>query len=80
MTKADKQLERLRQNPKNVSFAELCIVVERHGFVVRTVRGSHYQFRHESLPEVLTIPARSPVKPVYVRIVLQLIDRLRGEE
>ncbi len=56
MVKADKQLERLRQNPRNVSFAELCTVVERHGFVVRTVRGSHYQFRHEAFPEVLTYP------------------------
>ena len=80
MTKVEKQLERLRQNPKGVSFEELAAVVEREGFVLRSVRGSHYQFRHPSFSEVLTVPARSPVKPVYVKAVLRLIDRLQEEE
>jgi hypothetical protein len=35
---------------------------------------------HPCIPEILTVPARSPVKPVYVKAALKLIDRLSEEE
>lgn len=80
MAKADKRLDRIRRSPRDVSFEELMSIAKRSGFVVRSVRGSHSHLRHPDIPEILTIPARSPVKPVYVKAVLKLIDRLSEEE
>ncbi|NLU42056.1 MAG: type II toxin-antitoxin system HicA family toxin [Firmicutes bacterium] len=80
MTKADKRLDRIRRNPRGVSFEELMSIAKRRGFTVRSVRGSHFHLRHPSISEILTLPARSPVKPVYVKAVLKLVDRLNEEE
>lgn len=80
MTKADKQLERMRRNPVQIRFDELRTVAERHAFVLRSVRGSHYQFRHDCLREILTVSARPPVKPMYVKEVIRLIEKLSEEE
>lgn len=78
MAKAKKQ-ERLRRQPRDLSFNELRNIAERHGFILRSVNGSHYQFRHGALPEIVSIPARLPVKPFYIKLVVTLIDRLDEE-
>jgi predicted RNA binding protein YcfA (HicA-like mRNA interferase family) len=82
MTKREKRLQKLRQNPNNVSFDELRQVLEAEGFVLDHARGSHYIFRIESGAEVLTvvIPFARPVKPVYVRQALTIIDQTRPSE
>lgn len=77
MTKRKKRLERIRQNPKNVSFEELRRVVESFGFTLNRVKGSHYIFdvQLEEQVESLVIPFKKPhVKPVYVKRCLEIID------
>jgi hypothetical protein len=36
--------------------------------------GSHYKVSHPGRRDILTIPSRRPVKPVYVRKLVRFID------
>jgi len=78
MTKRQKRLQKLRQNPKDVSFEELRQVLEDHGFVLDHATGSHHIFRAvvEDQAFKVVIPFNRPVKPVYVRAALELIDQV----
>jgi predicted RNA binding protein YcfA (HicA-like mRNA interferase family) len=82
MTKREKRLQKLRQNPNNVSFDELRKVLEAEGFVLDHATGSHFTFRVRSEFEIFTvvIPFARPVKPVYVRQALAVIDILNPPE
>jgi predicted RNA binding protein YcfA (HicA-like mRNA interferase family) len=66
MTKRKKRLERLRQNPSNVSFADLQIVLEDFGFELERSSGSHHSFKVRIRGEyqLLVVPYSRPVKPV----------------
>jgi predicted RNA binding protein YcfA (HicA-like mRNA interferase family) len=44
MSKRKKLLERIRRNPKNVSFEDLRKLLEHYGFELRRSRGSHFSF------------------------------------
>jgi predicted RNA binding protein YcfA (HicA-like mRNA interferase family) len=76
MTKADKTLEKMRNNPKDWQIADLEGIAGRHGISVRKGKGSHVVFTHPSWVEMLTVPAHRPVKPVYVKKLVSLIDAL----
>jgi hypothetical protein len=39
--------------------------------------GSHYKISHRGMREILTIPARRPIKPIYVRKLIAFIDAVR---
>lgn len=41
MTKRDKRLQKMRQNPKNVTYGDYVGVLQDFGFTVRDGRGSH---------------------------------------
>ena len=36
--------------------------------------GSHYKVSHASQPEILTIPARRPIKVVYIRKLVRFVE------
>jgi hypothetical protein len=40
--------------------------------------GSHYRISHPSQAEIITIPARRPIKPVYIRRFVAFLDRVGG--
>jgi predicted RNA binding protein YcfA (HicA-like mRNA interferase family) len=78
MSKRQKRLQKLRQNPKDVSFDDLKQVLEDFGFEhVRTV-GSHHTFiaQHGEKDWRLTIPFHRPVKQAYVVMALAAIDEI----
>jgi len=79
MTKREKRLQKLRQNPNNVSFDELRQVLEAEGFVLDHVTGSHHVFRIRLDDEVFTVVIlfARPVKSVYVRETLATIDQMK---
>jgi hypothetical protein len=39
--------------------------------------GSHYKISHPNQREILTIPSRRPIKPVYIRELVKFIDACR---
>jgi predicted RNA binding protein YcfA (HicA-like mRNA interferase family) len=79
VSKRQKRLERLRQNPRDVSFEELRQVLVAEGFELDHATGSHHVFRAEAGKEILTVvvPFSRPVKTVYVKQALEAIDKLR---
>ena len=74
MSRRDKQIERMRQNPKNVRFQELDVLLRALGFEGRQ-RGSHMTYTNGI--QRITVPLHKPfIKPIYIRLVLQVIDEL----
>jgi hypothetical protein len=39
--------------------------------------GSHWKVSHPAQRDILTIPQRKPVKPVYIRLVVRFIDTVK---
>ncbi|HME70925.1 MAG TPA: type II toxin-antitoxin system HicA family toxin [Myxococcota bacterium] len=76
----DKRLAKMRQNPRDWRIGDLETVAAGYGFRVRKSGGSHVVFLHDDLEEALTVPAHRPIKPVYVRRLVKLIDKLEEEK
>lgn len=79
MTAAAKILGRMRNNPTGWRIEDLKTVAEWFNIQYRQPGTSHVTFRHPTGAK-LTIPARKPIKPVYVKKFLQLIDEVTHEK
>ena len=79
MAKQDKLLRRVLSGTSdtNVSFEQLRGLLTWLGFEERAPGGSHYTYSHPDLTEILTVPRRKPLKPIYVRKTRELILRHR---
>ncbi len=79
MGSLEKRLEEIRKNPKDVTFAELDTLLRHYGCQVRQRRrgSSHHVYHHPLLPRHLTIPNTRPLKPIYVKRALAMIDDIR---
>jgi predicted RNA binding protein YcfA (HicA-like mRNA interferase family) len=74
MSKFEKALQRLRQNPKHVRFQEIEKILVRLGFEKRQEGTSHAVFSKPGC-EPITVPKRKPfVKPHYVKELLSRLD------
>jgi predicted RNA binding protein YcfA (HicA-like mRNA interferase family) len=78
MPRADKTLDGMRTNPRDRRIASLETVVRAFGVNVRKPSGSHVVFEHPAVAEAVSVPARRPIKPIYVRRFVQLIDAVRA--
>ena len=77
MTAADKTLASMRNNPRDWRIEDLQTVARRHGLTWEQPGTSHVTFRAPGGGK-LTVPAKNPIKPVYVRHFVALIDSLEG--
>jgi predicted RNA binding protein YcfA (HicA-like mRNA interferase family) len=80
MAKADKIIEKMRNNPKDWQIADLEVIAGRYGITVRKGKGSHVSFSHSRWVEILTVPAHRPIKPIYIKKFVSLIDALAEGE
>jgi predicted RNA binding protein YcfA (HicA-like mRNA interferase family) len=79
MAAAEKLLDRMRANPRDWRIEDVTAVCNGFGIACTAPRkGSHYKVKHESMAEILTIPAHRPIKQVYVRELVRFIDTVRG--
>ena len=80
MGQAEKRLERMRRNPVgDWTIQDIEVVCAAYGIdCVPPGRGSHYGISHPSRPEILTIPARKPVKAPYIRLLVAFVDAVTG--
>jgi len=77
MSKKKKALEKIRNNPKTVSFRDLETILIRLGFRMRQ-SGSHCFFTRGD--RRFGFPNRQPyILPVYVKHFLQLMDELEDD-
>ena len=79
MSKATKRLDGMRKNPRDDwRIEDVESVCDNEGLNCSPpTRGGHYKVSHPSRPEILTIPAARPIKPVYIRRLLAFIDRVQ---
>jgi predicted RNA binding protein YcfA (HicA-like mRNA interferase family) len=73
MSKKDKLIKFIKNNPKNVRFEDLKKILEDIGYMARNRGGSHYIFTKEN-SEPITIPYKRPVKIIYVKQVLRILE------
>ena len=82
MAKKEKGLKRIRNNPKDVQFAELRKVLKDAGFNERQPKGgsSHYIYYHELLDRIITLTKGTKRLPEYqVKDVLRALQRLESK-
>ncbi len=83
MTRRDKLYERIVNNPKDVNFDDLDILLKKNGFTRRQPSGgsSHYIYYHPELPpgDKLSIPKAKPIKAIYVKEAIMLINKIQEE-
>lgn len=75
MVKADKMLARMRNNPRDWRIEDLRALADRYGVDHRQPGTSHVTFSFPGLPP-LAVPAHKPIKPVYIRLFLELLDKV----
>lgn len=80
MASRDKLLARMRANPRDWRIEDLESLARHFGCSVRKPGGSHVIFFHPGSPEMLSVPARRPIKPVYVRRFVSMIEQLTSHE
>jgi hypothetical protein len=68
-----KLLEAMRRNPRDWQIAQLQTLARQHGVDWRHDKSSHCIFIRDD-GRTLPVPAHRPIKPVYVRKFLDLID------
>ena len=80
MARGDKTLAAMRENPRDWRIDSLESVAAAFGGNIRKSGGSHVVFEHPDVAEALSVPARRPIKPIYVQRFVQFIDSVRGRD
>lgn len=73
---ADKTLQKMRRNQTGWRIDELQAIANENGVGWRKPGhgGSHVIFSATGVREIVSVPAMRPIKPVYIRQFLALID------
>ena len=80
MGKLEKLIAKLEQNPRDWKIEDLKKIADRFGFLVREGKGSHVVFSHPGISTALCIPAKRPIKPIYIRKFADLIREVRESD
>ena len=75
VSNAAKLIAQMRRNPRDWRIEDLKVIAGRFSIDHDQHGTSHVVFRH-SVAGRLSVPAHRPVKPVYVRLFMDFIDRL----
>lgn len=76
MSKVDKILKTMRQNPKgDWTISDIEIITSHFDLLLRYPKGgsSHVKIKHSSGKSII-IPARRPIKPVYIELLLEFLE------
>lgn len=76
MTAMKKQLEKMRRNPRDWRIEQLETLAKHYAINIRKPKGSHVVFDHPKWVELLCVPAHRPIKPIYIKKFLRLVDLL----
>lgn len=80
MSQAEKRLDGMRRNPVgDWTIGDIAMVCRAFEIdCAPPARGSHYDISHASRADILTIPARKPIKAPYIRDFVAFVDGVRG--
>ena len=80
MASAEKKIDAMRANPKgDWQIDDFETVARSLGMSVRKGGGSHVVFSHAKSRTRVTVPARRPIKPAYVREFIAFVDEIRDQ-
>jgi len=77
MNTATKLITAMRQNPNDWAMTKLLTVAKQYSMEVRSTGGSHHVFSHPSVREPLSVPAHRPIKAIYIKRFVALIDQIQ---
>jgi len=80
LSKQEKLLQSIRNNPNNLHFDTIRKILLNYGFTETSPRGgsSHYTY-HRGIYRI-TVPKDNPVNKLYVRQMIHIIDKLEAEQ
>lgn len=71
----EKELQKIKNNPKSVTPERLKALCKSFGFMWR--EGTNHSITsHPLLEECYPIPRHKPIKPVYVKYVIKMIENV----
>lgn len=73
MSKKEKLLKAMKNNPKDIVFEDIKKLLEDAGYKCANSGSSHYVFRKDGC-EHITIPFAKPIKAIYVKHVLEILE------
>jgi len=76
MGNKDKLLDKMRTNPRDWRIEQIETIAKYCNVNVRKSGGSHVVFDHPDWVELLCVPAHRPIKPVYIKKFVALIELL----
>lgn len=71
---SEKILKRMRENPRDWRIEDLKVLADRFDIAYRQPGGSHVIF--VSTSGTLSVPARRPIKPIYIKRFVAMIQGL----
>lgn len=80
MGSTKKLLDKMRHNPHDWRMESLESIANYYGVNIRKSGGSHVVFDHVEWIELLCVPARRPIKPIYIKKFVNLIDFLKEKD
>ena len=75
------RLGRMRANPAgDWTISDIEVVCREYDIRVSPPSGggSHYKVSHPWSRDILTVPGRRPIKPVYIRKLVRFVDAVTG--
>lgn len=79
MSQTEKQLAAMRNNPRDWRIETLVSIAISLGVEIRNHGGSHHVFSYQGIELAVTVPAHRPIKPVYIRQFISLVDQVKGK-
>lgn len=76
MSRKKKLFNKIKNNPKNVSYEELISLLEKYDCIIIDKNGSHFGVTHELADRTLTVPRHKPIGKYYVKDCLKLIEEV----
>ncbi|MCK5762949.1 MAG: type II toxin-antitoxin system HicA family toxin [Clostridiales bacterium] len=80
LSKKEKLLNSIKNNPSNVKFETLQKLLFHYGFKERQPKGgsSHYTYTLDK--QILTVPKHRPVNKIYINQFLKIIEDIENKK
>lgn len=82
MSHYKKLYEKVKNNPKDVSFNEIDKLLTKIGGFTRrnpSKGSSHYTYSHPDLIDIITIPKNKPIRTIYIKKALSAFDMVKED-
>ncbi len=76
MAKIIKLIKKMQENQKDWRIEQLIMLANYYDINVRRGKGSHVVFEHDDWVDLLCVPEHRPIKPIYVKKFVAMINLL----